>query len=108
MVQAGVDSSMKLFTTGFDGGEDANFGTTGKGTYQQTMVTAPESITYPLVLLLNKINGVSFSDQPAEAERVSSAQYVINSDEDMANSRTAASLQRMHPRQCIRRRMYSI
>ncbi len=84
MVQAGVDSSMKLFTTGFDGGEDANFGTTGKGTYQQTMVTAPESITYPLVLLLNKINGVSFSDQPAEAERVSSAQYVINSDEDMA------------------------
>ncbi len=83
MVQAGVDSSMKLFTTGFDGGEDANFGTTGKGTYQQTMVTAPESITYPLVLLLNKINGVSFPDQPAEAERVSSAQYVINSDEDM-------------------------
>lgn len=84
MVQAGVDSSMKLFTTGYDGGEDANFGTTGNGTYQQTMVTAVESVTYPLVLLLNKINGVSFSDQPVEAERVSSAQYVINSDEDMA------------------------
>ena len=84
MVQAGVDSSLKLFTTGYDGGEDANFGTTGNGTYQQNMVTAPESITYPLVLLLNKINGVAFSDQPAEAERVSSAQYVINSDEDMA------------------------
>ncbi|MDE6202045.1 MAG: hypothetical protein K2G19_01055, partial [Lachnospiraceae bacterium] len=31
MIQAGVDSSMKLFTTGYDGGEDANFGTTGKG-----------------------------------------------------------------------------
>ena len=85
MVQAGVDSSMKLFTTGFDGGEDVNFGTSGNGTYQQIMVTAPESITYPLVLLLNKINGVSFSDQPAEAERVSSAQYLVNSDEDMAS-----------------------
>ena len=84
MVQAGVDSSLKLFTTGFDGGEEANFGTTGNGTYQQNMVTAPESITYPLVLLLNKINGVSFADQPAEAERISTAQYVINSDEDMA------------------------
>ncbi|MDE7331977.1 MAG: hypothetical protein K2O16_06990 [Lachnospiraceae bacterium] len=84
MVQAGVDSSMKLFTTGYDGGEDANFGTTGKGTYQQTMVTAVESVTYPLVLLLNKINGAEFSDQPAEAERISTAQYVINSDEDMA------------------------
>ncbi|MCM1173663.1 MAG: hypothetical protein NC341_01295 [Blautia sp.] len=84
MVQAGVDSSLKLFTTGYDGGEDANFGTTGNGTYQQNMVTAVESITYPLVLLLNKINGAEFSDQPAEAERISTAQYVINSDEDMA------------------------
>ncbi len=84
MVQAGVDSSLKLFTTGFDGGEDVNFGTSGNGTFQQVMVTAPESITYPLVLLLNKINGASFPDQPAEAERVSSAQYLVNSDEDMA------------------------
>lgn len=84
MVQAGVDSSLKLFTTGFDGGEEANFGTTGKGTYQQNMVTAPESITFPLVLLLNKINGASYSDQPAVAERISTSQYVINSDEDMA------------------------
>lgn len=84
MVQAGVDSSMKLFTTGFDGGEEANFGTAGNGTYQQNMVTAVESVTFPLVLLLNKINGVEFSDQPAEAERISTAQYVINSDEDLA------------------------
>lgn len=84
MVQAGVDSSLKLFTTGFDGGEDTNFGTTGNGTYQQTMVTAVESVTFPLVLLLNKINGAAFPDQPAEAERISTAQYVINSDEDMA------------------------
>jgi hypothetical protein len=52
------------------------------------MVTAPESIIYPLVLLLNKINGVSFADQPAEAERVSSAQYVINSDEALATFET--------------------
>lgn len=84
MVQAGVDSSMKLFTTGFDGGEEANFGSAGNGTYQQNMVTAVESVTFPLVLLLNKINGVEFSDQPTEAERISTAQYIINSDEDMA------------------------
>lgn len=89
MVQAGVDSSMKLFTTGFDGGEEANFGTAGNGTYQQNMVTAVESVTYPLVLLLNKINGVEFSDQPADAERISTAQYVINSDEDLAKFQTS-------------------
>lgn len=89
MVQAGVDSSMKLFTTGFDGGEEANFGTAGNGTYQQNMVTAVESITFPLVLLLNKINGVEFSDQPAEAERISTAQYVMNSDEDMTKFQTS-------------------
>jgi hypothetical protein len=89
MVQAGVDADMKLFTTGFDGGEEANFGTAGNGTYQQNMVTAPESIVYPLVLLLNKINGASFADQPAEAERVSSVQIVINSDEDLAKFETS-------------------
>lgn len=89
MVQAGVDSSLKLFTSGFDGGEEANFGTTGNRTYQQNSVTAVESVTYPLVLLLNKINGVSYPDQPAEAERVSTAQYIINSDEDMAKFQTS-------------------
>lgn len=84
MVSAGVDSSLKLFTTGFDGGEEVNFGTAGKGTYQQNMVTAVESVTFSLVLLLNKINGVDFPDQPAAAERISTTQYIMNSDEDMA------------------------
>lgn len=89
MVQAGVDKDIKLFTTGFDGGEEANFGSTGNGTYQMNMITAPESVTYPLVLLLNKINGASYADQPAEAERVSSSQYLLNSDEDMAKFQTS-------------------
>lgn len=83
MVAAGVDGKIKLFTSGLDGGEEKNFGTTGTGTFQQTLVTASESVIYPLVLLLNKINGVEFADQPKEAERVSSAQFVVNSDEAM-------------------------
>ena len=83
MVSAGVDSKLKLFTTGFEGGEDENFGSNGKQTYQQCMVTAVESITYPLVLILNKINGKEFSDMPEDAERVSSSQFLVNSDEDM-------------------------
>lgn len=89
MVQAGVDGDIKLFTTGFDGGEEANFGTAGKGTYQQNMVTAAESINYPLVLLLNKINGVEFKDQPEEAERISSKQMIMNSDETLAKFQTS-------------------
>ncbi len=83
MVQAGVDKDIKLFTTGFNGGENDNFGTHGTQTFQQNMVTAAESITFPLVLLLNKINGVSFPDMPEAAERISTSQLCINSDEDL-------------------------
>lgn len=84
MVQAGVDKDIKLFTTGFSGGEENNFGTTGTQTFQQNMVSAVESITYPLVLLLNKIHETPFADMPAAAERISTSQFVINSDEDLA------------------------
>ncbi|MBQ9198535.1 MAG: hypothetical protein IJ157_15050 [Clostridia bacterium] len=83
MVQAGVDSQLKLFTTGFEGGEENNFGTKGTQTFQQNMVSAVESVTYPLVLLLNKINGVEFADMPEDAERVSTSQFCINSEEDL-------------------------
>lgn len=81
MVSAGVSGTMKLFASGYNDGDDAVFGS--KGAYQQEIVTAVESITYPLVLLLNKINGVEFADQPAEAERKSCTQFIINSDEDI-------------------------
>jgi len=84
MVQAGVDKDIKLFTTGFEGGEENNFGSKGTQTFQQNMVSAVESITYPLVLLLNKINGVEFADMPEDAERVSTSQFCMNSDEDLA------------------------
>lgn len=83
MVQAGVDKDIKLFTTGFEGGEELNFGETGTKTFQQNMVSAAESITYPLVLLLNKINGVEFADMPEDAERISTTQFCVNSNEDL-------------------------
>ena len=81
MVSAGVSGTMKLFAAGYNDGDDAVFGS--KGAYQQEMVCAVESITYPLVLLLNKLNGVEFPDQPAEAERRDCSTLIINSDEDM-------------------------
>lgn len=84
MVAAGVDKDIKLFTSGYEGGETENFGSNGTGTFQQNTVCAVESINYPLVLLLNKINGVEFADQPQEAERRSVASIIVNSDEDMA------------------------
>lgn len=88
MVSAGVDKDIKLFTTGFEGGEETNFGTAGIGTYQQVIVSAPEAITVPLVLLLNKINGADFKDQPAEAERIGTSQFVINNDETLTKFET--------------------
>ncbi len=81
MVSAGVADTMKLFAAGYNDGDDAVFGS--KGAYQQEMICATESITYPLVLLLNKINGVSYPDQPATAERRDCSTLIINSDEDM-------------------------
>lgn len=88
MVSAGVDKDIKLFTTGFEGGEEINFGTVGTETYQQVIVSAPEAITVPLVLLLNKINGADFKDQPAEAERIGTSQFIINKDEALAKFET--------------------
>jgi hypothetical protein len=82
MVSAGVADTMKLFAAGYNDGDNAVFGS--KGAYQQEMVCAVESITYPLVLLLNKINGASYSDQPETAERRDCTSIIINSDEDMA------------------------
>lgn len=83
MVSAGVDSDIKLFTTGADGGEETNFGSAGTQTYQQIAFTGAESIVYPLVLMLNKINDTEFADMPEKAERISTEQYIVNSDEDM-------------------------
>lgn len=83
MISAGVDSDIKLFTTGYEGGEESNFGSAGNQTYQQVIVTGVETIVYPLVLLLNKINETEFVDMPEKAERISTEQYIVNSDEDM-------------------------
>lgn len=83
MVNAGVADKLKLFASGYEDGDCDNFGTSGTGTYQQEVVCAVESVNYPLVLLLNKINGVSFPDMPEVAERKSASRLIINSDEDM-------------------------
>ena len=82
MVAAGKQESLKLFAAGYNDGDNTAFGS--KGAFQQEIVCGVESITYPLVLLLNKINGAEFSDQPSVAERRSCSTLIINSDEDMA------------------------
>lgn len=83
MVTAGVDDDLKLFASGYDTGSEAYFGSQGNQTLQQIVLSGIENINYPLVLLLNKINGASYADQPEKAERVSSGTVLINSDEDM-------------------------
>ncbi len=83
MLSAGVNDKIKLFSAGYGEGTDENFGSKGFGTFQQETVSAIEAVIYPVVLLVNKINGVEFADQPAEAERRSCFSIIINSDEDM-------------------------
>jgi ABC-type sugar transport system substrate-binding protein len=82
MVSAGVSNTMKLFAAGYNDGDEAVFGS--KGAYQMEIVSPVEAITYPLVLLLNKINGAEYPDQPAVAERKGVSVLLINSDEDLA------------------------
>ena len=82
MVAAGKQNSLKLFAAGYNDGDNTAFGS--KGAFQQEIVSAVEAINYPQILLLNKINGVEFSDQPSVAERKSCSTLIINSDEDMA------------------------
>lgn len=81
MVASGVADTVKLFAAGYNDGDNAFFGS--KGAYQMEVVCSPESIIYPLVLLLNKLNGVEFPDQPEDAERKSCSTLLINSDEDL-------------------------
>ncbi len=82
MVSAGVSNTMKLFAAGYNDGDDAVFGS--KGAYQMEVVSPVEAVVFPLVLLLNKLNGAEFPDQPAEAERHGCSVLLINSDEDLA------------------------
>ena len=82
MVSAGVSNTMKLFAAGYNDGDDAVFGS--KGAYQMEVVSPVEAVVVPLVLLLNKLNGAEFPDQPAEAERHGCSVLLINSDEDLA------------------------
>ena len=47
-----------------------------------------EAITYPVVMLLNKISGNEFADNPAQAERVDSSQIIIENSADLELVRT--------------------
>lgn len=84
MVSAGVDKDIKLFSAGYGESDYLNFGSQGTQTFQQHTVSAIEAVIYPVVLLVNKINGVEFPDMPEDAERRSCFSIIINSDEDMA------------------------
>lgn len=76
-------TDIKLFTTGFEGTDDTdNFGTAGNQCYQGIMCSSPEAIAYPLCLLIDKLNGVTYSDLP-EAEVVECMPLIMLSDEDM-------------------------
>ena len=83
LVAAGK-TNIKLYTTGFEGTDDAaNFGTSGNKSYQGIMFSSPEAIVYPLVQLIDKLNGKSFSDAPKESQRIDSAEIIVSNDKQM-------------------------
>lgn len=76
-------TDIKLYTTGFEGTDDTdNFGSAGNQCYQGIMCSSPEAIAYPLCLLIDKLNGTTYSDLP-DTEVVACSPLVILSDEDM-------------------------
>ena len=83
LVSAGK-TDIKLYTGGFEGTDDVdNFGSRGNGCFQGLMFSTPEAVVYPLCLMIDKLNGYSYSDQPEGAERVDCSQMFIMDDEDM-------------------------
>ncbi len=82
MVSAGK-TNIKLYTAGFTNSETtlADFGE-GK-CIQELVFSNVEAVAYPLVMLVNKITGNEFSDNPAQAERVDSSQIIIENTEDL-------------------------
>ncbi len=78
-------TNIKLYTAGFSVDDSVlnNFGTSGNGCFQELVFSNVEAITYPLVMLLNKIEGQEFSDNPSEAQRVDSSQIRITNNEEL-------------------------
>lgn len=78
-------TNIKLYTAGFsvDDSVLGNFGTSGNGCFQELVFSNVEAIVYPLVMLLNKIEGKEFEDTPSEAQRVDSSQIRITNNEEL-------------------------
>lgn len=84
-------TDIKLFTTGFEGTDDAgNFGSKGNQCYQGVMFSTPEAIVYPLCLIIDKLNGTTYSDLPEEPEVTDCSPMIVLSDEDMAKITNSA------------------
>ena len=77
-------TNIALYTTGFEATEDVeNFRSSGNGIFKAIACSAPEAIAYPICLIIDKLNGTTYSDLPVEKERVDCAAYQIISDEEM-------------------------
>ena len=77
-------TDVKLYTTGFEGTDDVtNFGSSGNGCYSGALFSAPEAIVYPLCLLIDALNGVSYADMPEEPQVVDCMPLVVISEEAM-------------------------
>ncbi len=92
MISAGYATKLKMFAAGYEVGDDENFGSKGTQTYQQEIVSPVEAVAYPLVLLINKINGIDYKDSPAVAQRINASQLIMNSDADMEKFKTQVYL----------------
>lgn len=78
-------TDIALYTAGFEGTADAdNYRSNGDGVFKSICCTPIEGIAYPLVLMVDKLNGVAFEDMPEEPDRLPINQYVILTDDEMA------------------------
>lgn len=67
---AGLHGKVKVWTCGYEA-EDylmGNFGTAGDQTYQGFRTAPIESVAFPLVIMLDKLNGNSYADREEKVE----------------------------------------
>lgn len=93
LVAAGK-TNIKLYTRGMTDQADVldNFGTKGNGCIQTLSFSNAEAIAFPLVLLLNQLDGKTFADQPAGAQRADSSKVILTNDSEMETAKTKMNI----------------
>lgn len=83
MVQAGINGKVKLVTAGMRFDEDT-YEAINSGDIAMTTISSMEQAFYPVAMIYNAVNGVSYDDAPENGTIVGTAMMYIKGAEDLS------------------------